>query len=241
MSRVATLESKVVAQEIAFAKMLESPRYQPSEAVGFNGQAQRKKVFSELADAFAFNVIVETGTFFGDTAGYMATNTQAEVHTCEVSPIFYALAKSRLTTVSNIHFCLGDSRAFLAALIKSDLFIRANPNPVFFYLDAHWYDDLPLAEELVLIAKIRGESVIMIDDFCVPDDPGFGYDNYGNNKSLDLATFANCFRRLNLVPFFPAQPSTTETGGKRGSVVLARLGQSSERLRRVASLRLLQP
>ena len=233
--------SRVAALEMAFAKLLESPRYEPSEAVGFNGQVQRKQIFSELAATFAFDLIVETGTFFGDTAGYIATNTHADIHTCEASPIFSALARSRLTAIPNIHFHVGDSRAFLSALIKSGLFKRHDPTPVFFYLDAHWHDDLPLQDELALIAKNLTDFVVMVDDFRVPDDSGYGFDNYGKNKSLDLATFARLFRRWNLVPFFPSQPSTTETGGKRGSVVLARLGQSSERLRRVASLRLLQP
>ncbi len=232
--------SRVAALEMAFAKLLESPRYEPSEAVGFNGQVQRKQIFSELAAAFAFDLIVETGTFFGDTAGYMATNTHAEIHTCEVSPVFSALARSRLAQVPNIHFHVGDSRAFIDALIKSRVFLLHHPTPVFFYLDAHWHDDLPLKDELALIANSPVNFVIMVDDFCVPDDPGYNYDDYGKNKSLDLATFANCFRRLNLVPFFPAQPSATETGGKRGCVVLTRLGSFCEQARRLVSLRLLQ-
>ena len=59
----------------------------------------------------------------------------------------------------------------------------------------------------------------MIDDFEVPGDPGYGFDDYGPGKRLtaqylpdeDLAGW----RR-----FYPSLPSSEETGARRGSCVL---------------------
>jgi hypothetical protein len=52
---------------------------------------------------------------------------------------------------------------------------------VFFYLDAHWYDDV-LAEEFDLIAEHWARYVVMIDDFVVPHDPGYEYDTYAAGR-----------------------------------------------------------
>ena len=56
---------------------------------------------------------------------------------------------------------------------------------LFFYLDAHWNEDLPLAEELDTIFCRSSNPVVMIEDFQVPDDPDYGYDDYGPRKSLN--------------------------------------------------------
>ena len=54
---------------------------------------------------------------------------------------------------------------------------------LFIYLDAHWEEDLPLAEELAVIARATTRCIVMIDDFQVPGD-GYAYDNYGPGKAL---------------------------------------------------------
>jgi hypothetical protein len=58
---------------------------------------------------------------------------------------------------------------------------------ILFYLDAHWNDDLPLEEELELIFSVHPHAVVMIDDFQVPDDPGYQFDEYGPGKALTPA------------------------------------------------------
>ena len=57
---------------------------------------------------------------------------------------------------------------------------------VFFYLDAHWNDDLPLADEIDIIFSRCPWAVVMIDDFEVPSDPGYQFDDYGPGKALVL-------------------------------------------------------
>jgi hypothetical protein len=232
--------SRVSALEMAFSIMLDSPRFVLSETSGFNAQAHRKKIFLDIMATFSPDVIVETGTFIGDTTGYLATTTQTRIFTCEANRTFLSLAKSRLNGLPGIHYTLGDSRQFLRTLFSSELSPSKLSKPVFFYLDAHWHDDLPLGDEIDIIGQNLKEFVIMVDDFEVPGDAGYGWDNYGGKKALSLGMFKDCFQRSKLVPFFPSLPAPQETGGKRGCVVLAPQGSISDKLRDLKSLRMSQ-
>src|SRR6185295_75953 len=108
---------------------------------------------------------------------------------------------------------------------------------VFFYLDAHWYDDLPLAKEVDLIASHRKRFVVMIDDFKVSDDPGYDFDDYGNGKALALPLIKESIAAHQLGAFFPAAAARDETGAQRGCVVLASNGELSRKLLQLALLR----
>src|SRR5258705_166432 len=98
---------------------------------------------------------------------------------------------------------------------------RASDGPLFFYLDAHWDADAPVREELRIIAGHRPDVVMMIDDFCVPDDAGYGFDaQYGPGKRLTMEDTG--LRELKgMEIFWPAARSSEETGERRGCVVLA--------------------
>ncbi len=71
-------------------------------------------------------------------------------------------------SLPKVRLSLADSRVFLRDLLAG----LPNDRPVLFYLDAHWNEDLPLAEEARLIVEQAPLAVVMIDDFCVPFDPG---------------------------------------------------------------------
>lgn len=232
-----TAMSRVAALESAFALMLESPRYVASEAAGFNGQAHRKRIFRELVDACRFNRLIETGTYVGDTTAFMATTTGLPVHTCEANRTFQALARSRTQGISGIQFHSGDSRRCLRELLGASSSQEWLGAPLFFYLDAHWHADLPLVEEIALIASCCKEFVIMIDDFRVEGDAGYGYDDYGRDRTLELSTLRAVLDRYSLRTFFPSLPSTQETGGRRGSVILCPAGAVAQRLEALPSLR----
>ncbi len=76
-------------------------------------------------------------------------------------------------------------RAYFRAFLRLAAEILAPPLTwVFIYLDAHWEDDLPLAEELRIIAGAWRSAVVMIDDFQVSDDDGYGFDDFGPGKAL---------------------------------------------------------
>jgi hypothetical protein len=162
-------------------------------------------------------VIIETGTYIGQTTGYMREASNLPIITCEVDRCFHAIARSRLKDLNNITFKLDDSRKVLEELFTESFLY----NNCFIYLDAHWYDDLPLKEEIALIGNnLKANSTIMIDDFKVPLDDGYKYDCYGKNKSLALECFSSDFLKFDFIPYFPVATSNEETGAKNGCVVL---------------------
>jgi len=95
---------------------------------------------------------------------------------------------------------------------------------------------LPLFEETRILFALASSMVIMIDDFQVPDDPGYAFDSYGIAATLNLQ-----YLRLqdisNARVFFPALRSSEEAGARRGCVVLARAGPVADVLATVRALR----
>src|SRR3974390_2698778 len=91
-------------------------RWRDAESVGLNGQQHRKQIFRDLVNMCAFDAIVETGTFKGDSAAYMAQTANLPVYTSEVNARFSFLARVRLRSVPNVKFFVGDSRKFLQHL-----------------------------------------------------------------------------------------------------------------------------
>jgi len=231
--RLERMELSVHRLEIALDALIVSPKYVPDDVVAFNGQAQRKRIFADIVSAVPFDAIVETGTCLGDTTRYMSRTTRQRVYSCELSQTFYSLAKMRLAGLTDIHLELTDSRRFLRKLGQNELVDKY----VFFYLDAHWYDDLPLAEEIDIIGSYWKQFVVMIDDFKVPCDPDYGYDDYGGDKVLGLELLRTVLTKQNLVLYFPAASSKEETGARRGCVVAAPKGEMSQKLSQLASLR----
>jgi hypothetical protein len=74
------------------------------------------------------------------------------VYSSETESRFHAIASMRLAKIPNVHLSLSDSRAFLREL--SDGALRGKT--VLFYLDAHWYTETPLLDEVQWIASHWG-------------------------------------------------------------------------------------
>lgn len=186
----------------------------------FNGQCFRQVMFIDLVRACEFVAVAETGTFRGATTRFMALNAGCPVHTVEIIARNHGFATRRLRDIPKIRLNLGDSRSFLKN-------IELPKGPVFFYLDAHWYTDLPLKDEVDIIASRFESFAIMIDDFEVPGDADYNFDNYGPGKklSLDDFPFQNDPR---LQVFFPNRAGRDESGARRGSVVLISPSLSSK-------------
>jgi hypothetical protein len=183
----------------------------------FNGQQYRQTMFQQLLRCIDFSAIVETGSFRGSTTEFMANATTVRIFSCELNERHFHFARRRLASHRNVELHYKDTRAFLREVLASG---GLGGGPVFFYLDAHWGSDLPLWDELDIILGHPIEAVVMIDDFRVPGDLGFGYDDYGPGKQLSVAGLrANLTSQPDL--FFPFYTSTVETGAKRGAAVLA--------------------
>jgi predicted O-methyltransferase YrrM len=227
------IQFRLTNLEMAMEVLVSSPVYEPGNDVGFNGQLIRKQIFRDLLAAFPFEVILETGTWTGNTSAFMAQTSHLPVYTCELDRRFHLLAKRRLAAVGGVHFELADSRRFLEAKAQSDLSRKF----AFFYLDAHWYDDLPLSKELDIIESAWKNFVVMIDDFRVPGDTGYQFDTYSHDKTLSIKYLDDIIRTRKLAAFYPAAPSSQETGHKRGCVVITRNGDLTSRMSGIRSLR----
>jgi hypothetical protein len=209
------------------------PEWRETWGGPFNGQAFRQRLFVELCGRVPFAAIVETGTHRGSTTAYFRRTTRVPVHSFEISPRHHGFARARLWLARNAHLYRGDSRAGIAALAES---ASLPSGPVFFYLDAHWGGELPLREELALVFAHWRQAVVMIDDFAVPDDPGYGFDDYGPEKTLTLA-YLRRSAAPSMAVWFPACASSAETGARRGCVVLARDGDVVRRIDSARTLR----
>ncbi len=180
----------------------------------FNGQAGRVAIVDELFRTASFQAIVETGTFTGSTTEFFLRQTSLPVHSVEMDRDRAQMAALRLKNYEQARLSCGDSRGFLRQLADDREFPQER---VFFYLDAHWNEDLPLREEVELITSRWRNSVVMIDDFQVPDDVGYQFDSYTETCTLRLE-YLDC-QLASLPVFFPAIPSRQETGHRRGCVV----------------------
>lgn len=199
----------------------------------FNGQTFRQQIFRDLIDTIGFSAIVETGTFRGTTTEYLQKSSGLPVHTAELHPRFYGYVRRRFLANPNVITYHKDSRSFLRRLLQDPIFRQKK---VFYYLDAHWGEDLPLLEELQIIFENCAQAVVMIDDFEVPFDGGYAYDNYGDGKSLCFEYLAPLNAKYKLAAFFPSQRADLETGRKRGCVVLAVEPEIVGRLRKIGTL-----
>lgn len=198
-----------------------------------NGQAHRQRIFSDIVRNFPLQAIVETGAFRGTTTSFFS-RMGLPVYAVEINPRFYSYCATRFRHArETVHIAFGDSRSFLNEL-------RDDPSvpkrSVFFYLDAHWSNDLPLRGEVEIIFSHWEKSVVMIDDFRVPGTD-YGFDDYGPGKTLDLDYLMPVVSARKLAVFFPSVDQSQETGWKRGTAVLCQDGEIVATLEKFDTLR----
>jgi hypothetical protein len=185
-----------------------------------NGQPFRQNLFRDMVERFRPVAIVETGTYRGTTTKFMA-GLGLPVFSVEESLRNFGFARIRLWGHRNVKLFVGDSCDALCSWFNGPLRDMAS-RTLFFYLDAHWNEDLPLAEELDIVFRCCTQAVVMIDDFQVPHDKGYGYDDYGPGKALTPDYLTNAITEHGLCAFYPSTPSAQEGGWRRGCVVLAK-------------------
>jgi hypothetical protein len=120
-----------------------------------------------LTDALPLEVLVETGTFEGDTIAALLSRFR-EIHSVELSPHYFEHAKVRFANELHVHIAHGDSPSCLKGLVPA-----LSGRGVLYYLDAHWCvarntagekSQCPLLDELRAIDRLGETSVIVIDD-----------------------------------------------------------------------------
>jgi hypothetical protein len=197
-----------------------------------NGQTSRLEATRQIIFSLKIERIIETGTFRGTTTEWFG-QFGLPVESIENNDRFFAFSKARLSKFENVHIFLDSSVNFLKRKVTTDAALN---DICLFYLDSHWENHLPLREELELVFRNYTRAVVLIDDFKVEDDPGYGYDNYGSGKALTLEYVA-ASSIPELARFFPSTPSREETGARRGWVVLAANEGIAALLRTISLLR----
>jgi len=201
----------------------------------FNGQLARAALFRSLVAQLKPQAIIETGTYHGTTTEFMA-QTGLPLFTVENHPRNYGFSRARLLRCRRVTVHRGDSRQFLRHLFQGPLRAFAD-RTLFAYLDAHGENDLPLADEIDLIFGHCRAAVIMIDDFQVPDDKAYRYDDYGGADALTPAYIEPSIRTHDLQAYYPSVPAAQETGMRRGCVVLAKQAVHAVALASISELR----
>lgn len=134
-----------------------------------------------LRDAFHIRYAVETGTWLGNSAVWLAAHF-THVWTIEVDEDYYWFAKRKEGTAlsRNLTCVLGDSREKLAHVL-------AQLPPSLLWLDAHWNSgnqqqrldcECPLLVELEAVRASGAEHYVLIDDasYFVNGDPAGMHD-----------------------------------------------------------------
>ncbi len=193
-----------------------------------NGMAARTEVCRRILTDHGWDMIIETGAYRGTTTEWLC-RFGPPVVSMEVSERYFGFTQKRLSHCKHLDLRLGDSAAEMRKLSPV-----LQEKQTFAYLDAHWEDHLPLRDEISAISEHCAGFAIVIDDFRTPDDPGYGYDDYGPAGACTLEHIAPTLAP-DVKIFFPSVPAEKETGKRRGWVVLAR-GDTTIKLLRECDL-----
>lgn len=134
-------------------------------------------VFSILKREYEIDMVVETGTHRGASTRLFSI-LYDDVHTIEVSENSYRISKEFLKDSPNVTCHLGSSEVVLQTLLPS-----LQDKRILFYLDAHWYANWPLLQELEAIGRThKDQCIVIIDDFKVPGREDINFDSYGPHE-----------------------------------------------------------
>jgi hypothetical protein len=130
-------------------------------------------VITAHAKRFGTPVLVETGTFLGDTVQAMRRRFRT-IYSIELSKVLYDDARARFARAQNVKLFQGDS---------ADVLPREIAEPTLFWLDGHWSEGItalgdvesPLRDELaaVLARDNRGDVILIDDARCLTGEMGY--------------------------------------------------------------------
>ena len=193
--------------------------------LGFNRECIRAFIFWRLHQHYQCTSFVETGTYHGETTGYVRRTFKTPVFTSEIYPAHHMLSRLHLLWAGGIKFQRCNSPDFLRSVCRPEI-IRHNP---MFYLDAHWYDYIPLADELATIAERCDKAIVLIDDFFNPWDSRFLFDEYpGFRIDMHVVESAMVSRRKDVSVYLPKYDPTTDPTGKGIGFGVIVMGQDQE-------------
>ena len=98
-----------------------------------------------------------------------------------------------------------------------------------------------MKKEIEIIVSTWTNFIILIDDFQVPGDDGYGYDDYGPGKVLDVGYVSGFIKAGRVDAYSPSIPAAQETGFKRGYVFLTPAGMNTQMFANGSDFRKLLP
>jgi hypothetical protein len=107
----------------------------------------------EYANIYKINILVETGTFLGDTVEYFK-NRFSEVFSIELADELARKAKIRFQNDKNVTIIHGDSGVELFTLVRNF------SSPVLFWLDGHYSSEFQLGDTYIITAKSEKDTPI---------------------------------------------------------------------------------
>ena len=147
-------------------------------------QVEKARVIREWAAKRDIKVLVETGTYLGDTI-QSTRHSFEQIFSIELDRTLHNRARLRFAKARNVTLINGDSSLALPTVLsKLD-------RPTLFWLDAHFSEGItakgscvtPILKEVELIVKSRsGTDVILIDDAPLFD----GTNGYPTIESVTL-------------------------------------------------------
>ena len=160
-------------------------------------QTVKQRLLGRLAETCGLNVLVETGTYTGDTVAALEPRFRT-IHTIELSPELVERAKRRFSGNTKITVWQGDSGTVLPQVLA------ALDEPILFWLDGHYSggvtargeSDTPIMSELQHIRnhQLWRSHAIVIDDAREFNGEG----GYPSLSFLQAATRAMGFTSFNV-------------------------------------------
>jgi predicted O-methyltransferase YrrM len=162
--------NKIIVSIVHAIRRISYRRIARRDVQPFNGDQIMTRTVDFLLTECGVESFIETGTYLGQTCRHIALqHPHLPVTTVETNFDFFDSSRSVLRQYENVKSILGDSAEAVSQLVQAG--IEGLP---LFFLDAHWYDFLPLPDEIRSIANHLTDAVIVVHDFQVPaKDYGF--------------------------------------------------------------------
>ena len=195
------------------------------KVLGFNRECIRAFIISKLYSSYNCSAFVETGTFYGHTSAYVRKTFKTSVYTSEINTTHYFVSKLNLIWFAGIISTLSNSSEFVANICNKG---TLGDNPMF-YLDAHFYEHMPLPDELLNIGNLCEKAIIVIDDFLIPSQPEFLYDEYpGIRIDLELVETTLSQIRKDIDVYLPNYDPRLDPTGKGIGFAVILLGHKQK-------------
>ncbi len=181
-----------------------------------NGQKNRLRTIYLLSQILRPTHAIETGTYVGTTTQYLTSMVTNKTYSIEMNRKYLEIAKNRLgkeIESGSLDLILGSSNIEMRNVLMQ---LDPNEHRVLAYLDAHWLDYVPLKNEIQSLLEWGGSFIAIVDDFMIPSDTGYGYDQYLNYR-IDISMIPQSDK---ISTWIPSELSISESGARRGTAYL---------------------